>query len=47
MKQIAPMLPPGMHYARAKGTTVTRLHGTGPWSLTYVDPSDDPSTTTR
>jgi quercetin dioxygenase-like cupin family protein len=37
------MLPPGMqHYARAKGTTVIQLHGIGPWSLTYVNPSDDP-----
>jgi quercetin dioxygenase-like cupin family protein len=37
------MLPPGMqHYARAKGTTVIQLHGVGPWTLTYVHPSDDP-----
>ena len=37
------MLPPGMqHFARAKGTTVIQLHGAGPWSLTYVNPSDDP-----
>jgi quercetin dioxygenase-like cupin family protein len=37
------MLPPGMqHYARAKGTTVIQLHGIGPWTLTYVNPSDDP-----
>lgn len=37
------MLPPDMqHYARAKGTTVIQLHGVGPWSLTYVNRSDDP-----
>jgi quercetin dioxygenase-like cupin family protein len=37
------MLPPGMqHYARAKGTTVIQLHGTGPWSLSYVNAADDP-----
>jgi quercetin dioxygenase-like cupin family protein len=37
------MLPPGMqHYARAKGKTVIQLHGVGPWSLTYVNPADDP-----
>lgn len=37
------MLPPGMqHYARAKGVTVIQLHGTGPWSLTYANPADDP-----
>ena len=26
----------------AKGTTVIQLHGTGPWSLTYVNPADAP-----
>lgn len=37
------MLPVGMkHFARAKGTTVIQLHGTGPWSLSYVNPADDP-----
>jgi quercetin dioxygenase-like cupin family protein len=37
------MLPPGMqHYARARGETVIQLHGAGPWSLTYVNPADDP-----
>lgn len=30
------------HFAMAKGETVIQLHGTGPWSLTYVDPKDDP-----
>ena len=30
------------HFAWAKGETVLQLHGTGPWMITYVDPSDDP-----
>lgn len=36
-------LEPGVrHYAFTKGRTVIQLHGTGPWSLTYVNPADDP-----
>jgi len=35
--------PPEMrHFAWAKGETVLQLHGTGPWTITYVNPSDDP-----
>jgi quercetin dioxygenase-like cupin family protein len=35
--------PAGMkHFVWAKGETVIQLHGTGPWSLTYLDPRDDP-----
>ena len=35
--------PAGMkHFVWTKGETVIRLHGTGPWSLTYVNPDDDP-----
>jgi len=30
------------HFAWAKGETVLQLHGTGPWMITYVNPSDDP-----
>lgn len=30
------------HYARAKGHTVVQVHGMGPFSLTYVNPADDP-----
>jgi quercetin dioxygenase-like cupin family protein len=30
------------HYAMADGETVIQLHGIGPWSLVYVNPSDDP-----
>lgn len=37
------MLPTGMHhFARARVATVIQLHGIGPWSLTYVNPADDP-----
>lgn len=36
-------LSPGVrHFAQAQGQTVVQLHGIGPWSLTYVDPADDP-----
>jgi len=35
--------PAGMkHFAFVKGETVIQIHGTGPWSLTYVRPEDDP-----
>src|SRR5262249_52278264 len=35
--------PAGMrHYVWVEGETVIQLHGTGPWSLTYVNPADDP-----
>jgi quercetin dioxygenase-like cupin family protein len=30
------------HFVWAKGETVVQLHGTGPWSIRYVNPSDDP-----
>jgi hypothetical protein len=35
--------PAGMrHFAWVKGDTVLQLHGTGPWTITYVNASDDP-----
>ena len=35
--------PSGMkHFVWAKGETVLQFHGTGPWSIKYVDPNDDP-----
>jgi Domain of unknown function (DUF4437) len=35
--------PIGMrHYAWAEGETVLQLHGRGPWTVTYVNPADDP-----
>jgi quercetin dioxygenase-like cupin family protein len=37
-------LPAGMrHFAWTEAETVIQLHGIGPWSLTYVNPADDPS----
>lgn len=37
-------LPAGhTHFARARGETEVQLHGVGPWTLTYVDPKDDPT----
>jgi quercetin dioxygenase-like cupin family protein len=35
--------PAGMkHFAWVEGETVIQLHGTGPWSIQYVNPDDDP-----
>jgi hypothetical protein len=30
------------HFGWARGETVVQLHGTGPWSIKYVNPDDDP-----
>jgi anti-sigma factor ChrR (cupin superfamily) len=30
------------HFAWTKGETVIQLHGTGPWTIKYVNPDDDP-----
>jgi quercetin dioxygenase-like cupin family protein len=36
-------MPAGMrHFVQTQGETVVQLHGTGPWGITYVNPSDDP-----
>jgi quercetin dioxygenase-like cupin family protein len=36
-------MPPGMaHFAFADDDTVIQLNSTGPWSLTYINPADDP-----
>ena len=35
--------PIGMrHFAYTEGETVLQLHGRGPWTVTYVNPADDP-----
>ena len=35
--------PIGMkHFAYTEGETVLQLHGKGPWTITYVNPADDP-----
>jgi quercetin dioxygenase-like cupin family protein len=40
--------PAGMqHFVWAKGETVIQFHGTGPWSLIYVNPMDDPRNTKK
>jgi quercetin dioxygenase-like cupin family protein len=37
------IMPPGMaHYVWTDQETVVQLNGTGPWSVTYVNPADDP-----
>jgi anti-sigma factor ChrR (cupin superfamily) len=34
---------PGMkHFVWTKGETVVQFHGIGPWTITYVNPADDP-----
>lgn len=38
----AALAPGTRHFAEAEGETVLQLHGVGPWSLTYVNPADDP-----
>ena len=30
------------HFAWMSEDTIIQLHGTGPWTVTYVDPADDP-----
>ncbi|MEQ1865802.1 MAG: cupin domain-containing protein [Micropepsaceae bacterium] len=36
-------LPPGhAHFAGADEDTVVQLNSTGPWSVTYINPKDDP-----
>jgi quercetin dioxygenase-like cupin family protein len=36
-------LEPGMvHHARTEGETVIQISTTGPWTITYVNPQDDP-----
>ena len=35
--------PAGMkHFVSATGETVLQFHGTGPWTIQYVNPKDDP-----
>ena len=36
---LAPDMP---HFAFTEGEAVIQLNSTGPWSLTYIDPKDDP-----
>jgi quercetin dioxygenase-like cupin family protein len=34
------------HFAWMEGETILQLHGQGPWTVTYVNPTDDPRKTT-
>lgn len=34
--------PPMRHFAWVQGETIVQLHGMGPWTVTYVNPGDDP-----
>jgi quercetin dioxygenase-like cupin family protein len=36
------MQPKTPHYAMTTGPTEVQIHGLGPWTLTYVNPQDDP-----
>jgi hypothetical protein len=29
-------------FRKRKAETILQLHGLGPWTITYVDPADDP-----
>jgi quercetin dioxygenase-like cupin family protein len=39
---VAIMQPGTRHFAWTKDETVIQVHGVGPWTLTYVNPADDP-----
>jgi quercetin dioxygenase-like cupin family protein len=39
---IAIMPPKTNHFAWTAEETIVQLNGTGPWGITYVNPSDDP-----
>ncbi len=39
---IAIMQPKTTHFAWNKEETIVQVHGIGPWSVTYVNPADDP-----
>lgn len=34
--------PGTRHFAWSEGETILQLHGQGPWTVTYVNPADDP-----
>jgi hypothetical protein len=38
------VMPPNTpHFAMAKEEATAKIHGTRPWTSTYVNPEDDPS----
>jgi quercetin dioxygenase-like cupin family protein len=37
------IMPPGTpHFVWTREETISQVHSTGPWSVTYVNPADDP-----
>jgi quercetin dioxygenase-like cupin family protein len=38
----AVMAPEMRHYVRTKTEVILQVHGTGPFTITYVNPADDP-----
>jgi hypothetical protein len=36
------MQPKTNHFAWSQEEVIVQLNGTGPWSVTYVNPADDP-----
>ena len=43
----AVMAPEMRHYLRTKTDTIVQVHGTGPFTVTYVNPADDPRQPTK
>ena len=39
---VAVMQPNTPHFVRTTKETVIQVHGVGPWTLTFVNPADDP-----
>ncbi len=39
---VAIMQPGTRHFAWTKEETVVQVHGVGPWTVTYVNPAEDP-----
>jgi hypothetical protein len=39
---VAIMQPKTNHFAWTNEETIVQVHGVGPWSITYVNPADDP-----
>ncbi|HEU4367997.1 MAG TPA: cupin domain-containing protein [Methylomirabilota bacterium] len=39
---VAIMQPGTRHFGWTKDETIVQLHGVGPWTVTYVNPADDP-----
>jgi hypothetical protein len=44
---VAVMMPQMNHFAWITEDTIVQLHGTGPWGITYLDPTEDPRNATN